>query len=69
MKKYKVEIVQKTTYIIDVLAKDEDTAKILAETKWNTAAQDGIHHYHEIDQSIDFGTTYDVTHTDDPFNP
>lgn len=70
MNKYKVEIVQKETFIVDVLAENEEEAKAKAGKKWNEVADNGMQHYHQIgDTETDFGTIYDVSHTDDPFNP
>jgi hypothetical protein len=70
MKKYKVEVIQKDTYIVDVLAKDEAEAKEKATDKWNEIAKSGTHHYHQIgDTENDFGSIYDVSDTEDEFNP
>lgn len=64
MKKYKVEFVQKEKFIVDVLAKDKETAMKLAEGKWNAGD------YQETgDVKVIADTVYDVTGTDDPFNP
>lgn len=69
MNKYKVEIVQTQKYVVDVLARNEDEARGAAEQKWSDIARMGVHHYHEDgDPTMDFGTIYDVTHTDDPFD-
>lgn len=70
MKKYKVEVIQKDTYIVDVEAKNEAEATEKATTKWNEIAESGTHHYHQIgDTENEIGTIYDVSDTDDPFNP
>lgn len=70
MNKYKVEIVQKETFIVDVLAENEEKAKTKATKKWNEIANNGMQHYHQTgDTETDFGTIYDVSHTEDPFNP
>ena len=68
--KYKVEVVQTEKFIVDVLAETEEEAKKLATEKWNEIADSGTHHYHQIgDTETEFGTVYDVSNTDDPFNP
>lgn len=70
MNKYKVEIVQTQKYIVDVLAANEENAKKSATKKWNDITTHNVAHYHEDGSpETDFGTVYDVTHTDDPFNP
>lgn len=64
MKKYKVEFVQTETFIVDVYAKSEQDAADKASKK--RAGGD----YQEMgDCSVGIGTVYDVTNTDDPFNP
>lgn len=64
MNRYKVEFVQKETFIVDVEAQNEAEAVLLAETKWNAGT------YQETgDLDVSTGTVYDVTNTDDPFNP
>lgn len=64
MNKYKVEFIQTETFIIDVLANDEKEAIKLAEEKWNNGD------YQETgDLIVETGTIYNVTNTDDPFNP
>jgi hypothetical protein len=70
MNKYKVEILQTDKFIVDVLAKNENDARDKAEEKWNKIADSGTYHYYqEGDTNIDYGIIYDVTGTDDPFNP
>lgn len=70
MNKYKVEIKQTDTFIVDVLADNENRARELAEIKWNDIADNGTYHYYQDgDTEIDFGTIFDVSGTDDPFNP
>ena len=70
LNKYKVEIVQKDIFVIDVLAKNENSAKKLATKKWNEVAKNGTYHYYQVnDTETDFGIIYDVSNTDDPFNP
>ncbi len=68
MNKYKVEFIQTKKYVIDVLASDEQEATDKAQEKWGKL--DGTEHYHEVGDSVlDVGVVYDVTNTDDPFNP
>lgn len=65
MRKYKVTITK--TYCIDVLAPTQKVAEDNAETILDADMRDGIEHYKQIGDT-EF-TTYDVTDTDDPFNP
>lgn len=63
MKKYKVEFTQSEKFIVDVYAKDEAEAKDKASELFNLG-------YSETSGDIELDTTiYDVTDTDDPFNP
>lgn len=64
MNKYKIEFIQTETFIVDVLAEDETKAIALAELKW-----EGGDYQEEGDCKVETGTIYDVTNTDDPFNP
>jgi len=64
MKKYKVEITK--TYIIDVLANDRQEAENKASEVLDVLMRNGTEHYKEGEA---FYQTYDVTNTDDPFNP
>lgn len=62
--KYKVEFVQTEKFIIDVFAETEDEAKKIAEEKWDEGD------YQETgDLNVEIDTVYDVTNTEDPFNP
>lgn len=64
MKKYKVEFIQTETFIVDVIAENEEKAQELAQQRFDNGD------YQETgDVSVGFGTVYDVTNTDDPFNP
>ena len=64
MKKYKVEFIQTETFIVDVLAKNEKEAIEKAEKEWDKG------NYQEMgDCKVEIGTIYDVSDTDDPFNP
>ena len=64
MKKYKVEFIQKETFIVDVYADNWEQAQKLAEIEWEKG------NYQETgDLTIETGTVIDVTNTDDPFNP
>jgi DNA polymerase IIIc chi subunit len=68
-KKYKVEIKESIVYAVDVLASNEEEAKKEARKKWKEYCNNGTYHYHEVGNDTDFGNIYDVTNTDDPFNP
>jgi hypothetical protein len=64
MNKYKIEFVSTETYIVDVEAKTEHDAIALAHTQFDAG------NYQEVgDNSIELGGVYNVTGTDDPFNP
>lgn len=71
MKKYKVEFISTETYHIDTYAENEAEAIEKAEAKWNKEAENGTIHYFSYsgEPSIETGTVYDITNTDDPFNP
>lgn len=69
-KKYKVEFIQSETFVVDVLANTEEEARKLAERKWKEICENGTEHYHQsCDPQIEQGLIYDVTETEDPFNP
>jgi len=64
MNKYKVEFVQTEKFIVDVRAKTEENARKRATEIWNNG------NYQETgDIEVELNMVYDVTHTDDPFNP
>ncbi len=70
MKKYKVEITQTETYVVDVEAKNEREARAKAKIKWSDICDSGTYHYHETgDTTTEFSNIYNVTGTDDPFDP
>lgn len=60
MNKYKVEF----THVFDVKAKTEEEAIKKADALQDEAILSGTLHYHLNNENV-----YDVTHTDDPFNP
>lgn len=65
MKKYKIEITK--TYCIDVLAEDQKHAEDTALTRLDELMLAGMEHYKQTGDTLI--TAYDVTNTDDPFNP
>lgn len=68
MNKYKVEITQTDTYVVDVKAENEEEAKKKATEKWDELCKLGTYHHHQnrdTETKIDY--VYDVTNTDDPF--
>lgn len=70
MNKYKVELKMTETYVVDVLAKSEDLAIAEADTKWKEIEDNNTEHYYQVgDIKTEVGNVYDVTNTDDPFNP
>jgi len=64
MKKYKVEFVQTETFIVDVLAKNENEAIEKAEKEWDNGNAQEMG-----DCKVETGTIYNVSDTDDPFFP
>jgi hypothetical protein len=70
MKKYKIEFVISDKFVVDVLAKDEQEATEKAKEKWNKIEASGTEHYYQSgDPEMRVDTIYDVSETDDPFNP
>jgi hypothetical protein len=74
MNKYKAEFTEKieVKYCIDVLAENEEQAKKLAEPEMQKVLENGTYHYHETDRDEavpELSTIYDITNTDDPFDP
>ena len=65
MNKYKIEITK--TYCIDVLADNQREAENIAEQRLDEMMLAGTEHYNQTGDTIFTG--YDVTNTDDPFNP
>jgi len=64
MNKYKVEFVQTEKFIVDVRAKTEENAIKKATKLWNKGS------YQETGEiEVELNMVYDVTGTDDPFNP
>lgn len=64
MRKYKVEFKQTETFMVDVYAKNEEGARSKAEERFNAGDYQWVG-----DCAVDVGEIYDVTDTDDPFNP
>lgn len=64
MKKFKVEISR--IYTIDVLADSAQLAESKASTILDEKMRQGVDHYYEGDPFI---TSFDVTYTDDSFDP
>lgn len=63
--KYKVEITK--TFCVDVIATNEEEAKEFASVElWNAQVEDKSHYLETGNDDI---CVYDVTKTDDPFNP
>lgn len=70
MKKYKVEMKQIETFCIDVLAESEQEATDKATAVFGDMENKGIEHLAGTgDGGFEIGTVYDVTNTDDPFDP
>ena len=70
MKKYKVEFIETRAYVIDTLAESEDEAIDKATHKFSEIKQSRTEHYYQVgDTDWSSNNVYDVTNTDDPFNP
>jgi len=70
MKKYKVELEQVVPYIIDVRANNPKEAEEKAFNKFSKILAHNIEHYYQYDEAeTSVRTVYDVSNTDDPFNP
>lgn len=70
MNKYKIQITQSDTYCVDIQANTEAEARELVAKYWNEIADNGTQHYYQDgDTTTEITTVYDVTNTDDPFNP
>ena len=64
LKKYKVEYKQTETFVVDVYAVNQKEAEKLASKKFDSGD------YQETgDCEVKLNSVYDVTNTDDPFNP
>jgi len=63
-KKYKVELKQTETFVIDLYAKDQKQAERLAYEKFDCGK-----YYETGDCGVELHCVYDVTNTDDPFDP
>ena len=63
-RKYKVEFTQTETFVVDVYAKNEKEAKVLA-----TRTFDAGDYQDYGDCEVELNCVYDVTNTDDPFYP
>jgi len=63
-RKYKVEFTQTETFVVDVYAKNEKEAKVLA-----TRTFDAGDYQEQYDRQVELSCVYDVTNTDDPFSP
>jgi len=63
-RKYKVEYKQTETFIVDVYASNQEQAEKLAGKRFDAGD------YQEMgDCEVELNCVYDVTNTDDPFNP
>jgi hypothetical protein len=63
-RKYKVEFTQTETFVVDVYAKNEKEAKVLA-----TRTFDAGDYQEQYDCAVELSCVYDVTNTDDLFCP
>jgi hypothetical protein len=70
MPKYKIEFTETRVYIVDVIAKNQEQAEKKALKKYEELESKGILHYNESeDPETTITNAFDVTDTDDPFNP
>jgi cytosine/adenosine deaminase-related metal-dependent hydrolase len=70
MKHYKVEVTLSESYVIDVKAKTQKQAEAEAMKAFRHLLKAGTTHYHMTDgYKVETGTVYDVTKTDDIFEP
>jgi len=70
MNKYKIVFKKTNTYCIDVEAQSQQEAEIKANIRLGEVLGNNIAHHYEIDDpQIELYMVYDVTNTDDPFNP
>ena len=65
MNNYKVQFTK--TYVIDVMAENEERARMIAEPILDEKMRNGTDHYYE--QEMPDVVFFDVTDTEDPFNP
>ena len=64
MNKYKVEFYQTETFVVDVYAESEQEATDKASEEYSKGNYQETGH---LDVNVNY--VYDVTDTDDPFNP
>ena len=70
MKKYKIEFTKKEVYIIDMLAKTENEAKILANKYFNDIENTYMEQFYQQGETeVEVSNVFDVSNTDDPFSP
>ena len=68
MKKYKVEIKETKTFVVDVLTETEDEAKKIALAELEIVKENRTEHYHETGDAEIETIIYNVSDTDDSFN-
>ena len=71
MQKYKVELTQSEKFVIDVKAESVEQAEKLAKKYFNRVVENGTAHYYSTTGGVEteVNYVYDVSETDDPFNP
>ena len=67
MQKYKVEIVEKEVYVLDIKAKDEEQASKIAKKIWDGGDLNDIKHYYSTTGGVEteVGMVFNVSGTDD----
>ena len=71
MQKFKVEFTQSEKFVIDVKAKSVEQAEKLATKYFNKVVENRTAHYYSTTGGVEteIAYVYDVSGTDDPFNP
>lgn len=70
MKKYKVTLKRLEFFTVDVIARDTKHATKLAIPKFKEIDKNGMEHYiQEGETALSVDMVFDVTNTDDQFNP
>ena len=70
MSKYKIEFIKKEIFCVDILAENEKDAEKEARERFDEILENGMSHYYQTgDPEIETNAIYDVSNTDDPFDP
>jgi len=71
MRKYKIELTQSEKFVVDVLAENETQAKEIVSKCFNEIVENEQEHYYSQTGGMEteLSYVYDVSETDDPFDP